>query len=71
VRDSCGISGTGETPAGLNSLGGSPHAPRKASILKRKSTTSKNNKGYEISLYLYLKSKKENENNENFDFSSS
>jgi hypothetical protein len=31
VRDSCGISGTGETPNGAKRRGGSPHAPRKAS----------------------------------------
>nr|WP_077247865.1 hypothetical protein [Bacillus sp. FJAT-27225] len=40
VRDSCGTSGTGETPQSLWRRGGSPHAPRKASILERKSTTA-------------------------------
>jgi hypothetical protein len=44
VRDSYGISGTGETTAGLISLGGSPHAPWKASILERKSTSSNSDK---------------------------
>ncbi|TKD69313.1 hypothetical protein FBF83_15055 [Pseudalkalibacillus hwajinpoensis] len=39
VLDSCGISGTGETPQERKRRGGSPPAPRKASILKRKSTT--------------------------------
>nr|WP_139195399.1 hypothetical protein [Mesobacillus persicus] len=39
VRDSCGSSGTGETPQEPWRRGGSPHAPRKASILERKSTT--------------------------------
>ncbi|MFG6496529.1 hypothetical protein P8610_14285 [Fictibacillus sp. UD] len=41
MRDSWGISGTGETPMGAKRRGGSPHAPRKASILKRKSATHK------------------------------
>jgi hypothetical protein len=36
----------GETPNGAKHQGGSPHAPRKASILERKSTTSKSNKDY-------------------------
>ncbi|MCK6257363.1 hypothetical protein LCY76_12240 [Fictibacillus sp. KIGAM418] len=45
---SCGKSGTGETHRRVR-RGGSPHAPRKASILKRKSTTPKSNKGYENS----------------------
>ncbi|MDN4071531.1 hypothetical protein QYF49_00610 [Fictibacillus sp. CENA-BCM004] len=40
VRDSCGTSGTGETRRRLR-RGGSSHAPRKASSLKRKSTTPK------------------------------
>ncbi|TDK58431.1 hypothetical protein E2K98_23670 [Bacillus salipaludis] len=42
VRDSCGSSGTGETPQALKRRGGSPPAPRKASILERKSTTTFN-----------------------------
>ncbi|MCK6256153.1 hypothetical protein LCY76_05995 [Fictibacillus sp. KIGAM418] len=49
VRDSCGGSGTGETHRRMR-RGGSAHAPRKASMLKRKSTTPKSNKGYENSL---------------------
>ncbi|MCK6257396.1 hypothetical protein LCY76_12415 [Fictibacillus sp. KIGAM418] len=49
MRDSCGGSGTGETHRRMR-RGGSAHAPRKASILKRKSTTPKSNKGYENSL---------------------
>ena len=53
MRDSCGISGTGETP-GAKRQGGSPHAPRKASILERKSTTSKSNKDYENSFFKRL-----------------
>jgi hypothetical protein len=32
MRDSWGISVTGETPKGAKRRGGSPHAPRKASI---------------------------------------
>jgi hypothetical protein len=47
VRDSCGTSVTGETPMDEKRLGGSPHAPRKASNLERKSTTLKSNKAYE------------------------
>jgi hypothetical protein len=38
VRDSCGISGTGETHRRLR-RGGSPPAPRKACIYEGKSTT--------------------------------
>ncbi|PKG21613.1 hypothetical protein CWS01_21490 [Niallia nealsonii] len=49
MRDSCGISGTGETPQAIRQ-GGSPPAPRKASILERKSTYSfKSKKVYENS----------------------
>jgi hypothetical protein len=43
VRDSWGTSGIGETPKGAMRRGGSPHAPRKASNLERKSMTFKNN----------------------------
>ncbi|PLT30857.1 hypothetical protein CUU66_05650 [Peribacillus deserti] len=39
VRDSCGSSGTGETPQSLMPRGCSPPAPRKASILTFQSTT--------------------------------
>ncbi len=42
MRDSCGSSGTGETPQALKRRGGSPPAPRKASILERKSTSKFN-----------------------------
>jgi hypothetical protein len=38
MRDSCGRSGTGETHAGAMRRGGSPPAPRKASILELQST---------------------------------
>ncbi|WP_134402132.1 hypothetical protein [Peribacillus frigoritolerans] len=38
VRDSCGSSGTGETPRRLR-RGGSPPAPRKASIWWKSTTT--------------------------------
>jgi hypothetical protein len=41
MRDSSGISGTGETLKSGTSECGSPHAPRKASNLERKSTTPK------------------------------
>ena len=37
MLDSCGTSGTGETPQERKRRGGSPPAPRKASILERKS----------------------------------
>ncbi|KAB7705503.1 hypothetical protein F9802_13235 [Bacillus aerolatus] len=37
-EDSCGISGTGETPQELLRRGGSPPAPRKAKRLEWKST---------------------------------
>jgi hypothetical protein len=40
---SCGISGTGETPNGAKRQGGSPPAPRKASNLERKSTSTNSN----------------------------
>ncbi|TDK65164.1 hypothetical protein E2K98_02695 [Bacillus salipaludis] len=46
VRDSCGSSGTGETPQALKRRGGSPPAPRKASILERKSTTKFNEQSF-------------------------
>ncbi|MCA0992290.1 hypothetical protein LCL91_13445 [Alkalihalobacillus hwajinpoensis] len=39
MLDSCGTSGTGETPQERKRRGGSPPAPRKASILERKLTT--------------------------------
>ncbi|TKD70620.1 hypothetical protein FBF83_08315 [Pseudalkalibacillus hwajinpoensis] len=38
MLDSCGMSGTGETPQERKRRGGSPPAPRKASILEWKST---------------------------------
>ncbi|TKD66463.1 hypothetical protein FBF83_20030 [Pseudalkalibacillus hwajinpoensis] len=38
MLDSCGTSGTGETPQERKRRGGSPPAPRKASILERKLT---------------------------------
>jgi hypothetical protein len=58
MRDSWGISGTGETPNGAKRRGGSPHAPRKASILERKSTTFKCYKDYENSpLYKHRKNR--------------
>ncbi|KZR56869.1 hypothetical protein A3781_06330 [Bacillus badius] len=39
-EDSCGISGTGETPQALWRRGGSPPAPRKAKRLEWKSIAS-------------------------------
>ncbi|MBR8646389.1 hypothetical protein KEH51_29470 [[Brevibacterium] frigoritolerans] len=38
VRDSCGSSGTGGDPTGVYA-GGSPPAPRKASIWRKSTTT--------------------------------
>nr|WP_286170706.1 hypothetical protein [Bacillus sp. NTK071] len=58
MLDSCGTSGTGETPQERMRRGGSPPAPRKASILERKLTHSYSNKVYEKSLskrWLLLK----------------
>jgi hypothetical protein len=52
VRDSCGISGTGETPKDTKCRGGSPHAPRKASNLERKSTSSISNNVYKQPLFF-------------------
>ena len=43
MLDSCGTSGTGETPQERKRRGGSPPAPRKASILERKLTSYSNN----------------------------
>jgi hypothetical protein len=54
VRDSCGISVTGETPNGAKRRGGSPHTPWKASILERKSTTLKGNKVCENSIFINI-----------------
>ncbi|MDP4550660.1 hypothetical protein Q9251_07170 [Alkalihalobacillus macyae] len=48
MLDSCGISGTGETPQERKRRGGSPPAPRKASILERKLTHSFSNNVYMI-----------------------
>nr|WP_301552960.1 hypothetical protein [Alkalihalobacillus hemicentroti] len=47
MLDSCGTSGTGETPQERERRGGSPPAPRKASILERKLTLSYSNHVYE------------------------
>jgi leucyl-tRNA synthetase len=57
VRDSCGISGTGETPNGAKRQGGSPPTPRKASILERKSTTTYSRRDYGKSLLSSPKSR--------------
>jgi hypothetical protein len=54
---------SGETLNGAKRQCGSPHAPRKASILERKSTTFKGNKFYENSL-----NKKETDSRESVSF---
>ncbi|MDP4551442.1 hypothetical protein Q9251_11170 [Alkalihalobacillus macyae] len=43
MLDSCGTSGTGETPQERKRRGGSPPAPRKASILEWKSCSYSKN----------------------------
>jgi hypothetical protein len=59
----------GETPEGAKRRGGSPHAPRKASILERKSTPFKSNKVCENSQKKKQINDKEEVYDEKTDFS--
>nr|WP_301551221.1 hypothetical protein [Alkalihalobacillus hemicentroti] len=65
MLDSCGTSGTGETPQERKRRGGSPPAPRKASILERKFTYYSNNV-YEKSNYGKILMKQCNSKRRNF-----